>query len=97
MEKEKVSYLAGLSFISLTAEEEDEFVKQLNDLFAHIEETLDNVNEKEIEITEIALNELKLFHKDKIKKDYTREEMLMNVNKEKKGFILVPKIIKEDN
>ena len=97
MEKDKISYLAKLSFINLTTEEEQEFLKQLNDLFEHIEETLDNVNENEIETKEIIRNKLELFHEDSIKKEFTREEMLMNVNKEKNGYILVPKIIKEDN
>ncbi len=97
MNKKDLNYLAELSYIQLSENESEEFNEQLIELFKHIENALSGFNV--LKITDNRENEqcIELTHNDCCDKSYNKESMLVNVKNERNGFILVPKIIREDN
>ncbi len=97
MNKKDLNHLAELSYIQLSENESEEFNEQLVELFKHIENALSGFNV--LKIIDNRENEqcIKLTHNDCYDESYNKESMLVNVKNERNGFILVPKIIREDN
>lgn len=96
MDKAELKELAQLCYIDLNDEEQSEFSDQLREIFNHIEDTLKNVDPEKIPYQRISLDKLEIYNDDVPCCEYTREDMLVNAKREKNGFILVPKIIRED-
>ena len=97
MKNDELEHLAKLSFINLTDEENIEFEKQLNELIAHIEDTLGKINWENNIAQKIGLNKVELFHDDYVIESNVKDEIFTNIRREKNGFVIVPKIIKEGN
>ncbi len=97
MNKKDLNHLAELSYIQLSESESEEFNEQLIELFKHIENALSGFNVSEKTDNREDEQFIKLIHDDCCDESYSKELMLVNVKNERNGFILVPKIIKEDD
>ncbi len=97
MNKKELNHLAELSYIQLSESESEEFNEQLIELFKHIENALSGFNV--LKSTDNRANEqyIELIHDDCCDESFNKELILVNVKNERNGFILVPKIIREDN
>lgn len=96
MEKEKILLLAKTAFLELKDEQADKYLNELEEIVQSIEKTLDSVNLKNVSQGDYIKKEITLLAEDAVKKDFDRETMMMNSKRQKDGYILVPKLIKED-
>ncbi|MGE3063318.1 MAG: Asp-tRNA(Asn)/Glu-tRNA(Gln) amidotransferase subunit GatC [bacterium] len=96
MEKEKIIMLAKTAFINLTDEQAERFLNELEEIVHSIEKTLDTVNLNEVKEGEYFKKNLNLLQNDSPERAFDRETMMMNAKRQKDGYILVPKLIKED-
>lgn len=96
MEKREILELAKTAFISLTEEQAEKFLTELEEIVGSIEEALDSVNLKDVKEGEYSKKFIDLFAEDSPENHFDRESMMMNAKRQKDGFILVPKLIKEE-
>lgn len=96
MKKETLEHLAELSYVNLSDEEAEEFKKQLNSIFKHIEKTLQSVSPDKTKEGLYTKDAISIFNDDEVNCPYMKSEMLLNAKREKNGFILVPKVIEEE-
>lgn len=97
MDKIKISDLAKLSFINLTGDETAEFTHQLKEIVESIEATLDRIDLSRVQDGDYYKKSINIMRDDKPESRYLREMMLLNAKTVKDGYILVPKLIKEEN
>jgi len=90
--REQVRYVARLSRIALTDEEEDKFTHQLGDILAYIEK----LNECDVEnvqpISQAAACD-NVFREDEPAESLPQSEALANGPATAKGYFKVPRII----
>jgi aspartyl/glutamyl-tRNA(Asn/Gln) amidotransferase C subunit len=96
MEKDKILLLAKTAFIELTDEQAEKFLIELEEIVGNIKTTLDSVNLKDVHDGDYYKKRLTLLIGDSPERSFDRESMMMNSKRQKDGYILVPKLIKED-
>lgn len=87
-----VEYVARLARLTLSDEEKDEFVVQLNDILTYMDK-LNELDTKEVQPTSHVISVKNVFRADEIRESLSREPSLGNAPETEKGFYKVPKII----
>lgn len=87
-----VEYVARLARLTLSDEEKDEFVVQLNDILTYMDK-LNELDTKEVQPTSHVISVKNVFRVDEIRESLSREPSLGNAPETEKGFYKVPKII----
>ena len=89
---EQVRYVARLSRIELSPEEEQKFTHQLGEILTYVEK----LNECDIEgvqpISQASLA-VNVFREDELKESLPQDEALANAPEKAMGFFKVPRII----
>ncbi|PIP14269.1 MAG: Asp-tRNA(Asn)/Glu-tRNA(Gln) amidotransferase GatCAB subunit C [bacterium (Candidatus Stahlbacteria) CG23_combo_of_CG06-09_8_20_14_all_34_7] len=95
MEKEEILILAKMAFIELTDKHAEKYLSEIEEIVQNIEKTLDSLNLKDVSNGDYFKKYLTLLMNDSSEKSFDRETMMMNSKRQKDGYILVPKLIKE--
>ncbi len=90
--KKDLADVAVLSRLSITAEEEDKYLGQL-DAFLQYVENLEGVDTAEVQPTTYALPMQNVFRADEVKTSLAREAALSNAPLAEDGYFKVPKIL----
>ncbi len=92
--KEQVKHVAALAHISITEQEEDMYLTQLNDILNEIKKIEDvNVDNEEIMIS--SDNQINRYKEDVEGVMDKRDELLKNSKLRKGDFIVVPKVLND--
>ncbi|HDN84540.1 MAG TPA: Asp-tRNA(Asn)/Glu-tRNA(Gln) amidotransferase subunit GatC [Candidatus Aerophobetes bacterium] len=89
---EQVRYIAHLSRLELTPEEEEKFTRQLGDILSYVEK-LREVDTTNIPPTSHVLPLKNVFREDKLSFSLSPDEALSNAPDRKDNLFKVPKII----
>ena len=89
---EQVRYIAHLSRLELTPEEEEKFTRQLGDILSYVEK-LREVDTTNIPPTSHVLPLKNVFREDKLSFSLSPNEALSNAPDRKDNLFKVPKII----
>jgi aspartyl-tRNA(Asn)/glutamyl-tRNA(Gln) amidotransferase subunit C len=92
IDKEQVRHVAQLARLKLSAEEEEKFTGQLGAILGYIEQ-LNSVDTAAIAPTSVVVSGHDALREDTPQPSLTKEQVLQNAPKAKKGFFAVPKII----
>ncbi len=84
--------VARLARLELSAEEKDEFSKQLSGIIEYVEK-INQLDTSAVEAADHIVEVSNVFRKDTVKKSFERHELEMNAPDFKEGYIVVPKII----
>ncbi len=87
-----VKKVASLARIEVKVNEEEELVKELNNILGWVDE-LKKVNTDDIQPMLSVFNESMLMRKDNSKSNYKSKEILKNSPKSISGFFVVPKVV----
>ncbi len=90
--KEDVKYIASLSRLSLTEEETETFVSQLNKIIEYVEQ-LNSLDTKDIEPTSHVIPLNNIMRDDTISESLNIKDALKNAPDPTEKFYRVPKII----
>ena len=92
--KEQVKHVADLAHISITEQEEDMYLTQLNDILNEIKKIEDvNVDDEEIMIS--SVDKTNCYKEDVPGVMDKRDEILKNSKLRKGDFIVVPKVLND--
>ena len=84
-------HVAKLARLELTAEEQENYTKQLGSILSYVEK-LNEVDTTGVEPMAHSVKISNVMREDVVVQDFTREEMLKNAPCEEDGFFKVPKI-----
>lgn len=88
---EEIMHLASLSALEFSEEEAKEFSKEFNNILKFVDKIASAKLEKDdIFASAVLISELR---EDEVKESYTREEILKNAPKQRKGYFVVPKVV----
>lgn len=88
---EEIMHLASLSALEFSKEEAKEFSKEFNNILKFVDKIANAKLEKDdIFASAVLISELR---EDEVKESYTREEILKNAPKQRKGYFVVPKVV----
>lgn len=87
-----VHYIAGLSRIHVSEQEEERFAKNMEDILGYIKK-LEEVDVSNVPPTSHVLNLENVYREDKAAKPLTQEEALSVSQHKHNGFFQVPKVI----
>ena len=90
---DQVKYIAHLSRLKLTSEEEKKFTRQLAKILSYVNK-LREVNTKNVPPTFHVLPVKNVFREDKLRPSLSQKEALSTTPKHKYNQIQVPRIIK---
>lgn len=90
--KEIVHYIANLSKLKLTTEEEEKFTSELNKILEYMDK-LNSLNTENVEPLSYPISGENVFREDKPVKSIDREKALMNAPQRTEEFFKVPKIL----
>lgn len=92
--KEQVKHVADLAHISITEQEEDMYLTQLNDILNEIKK-IEEVNVDDEEIMISSVDKINCYKNDEPGVMDKREELLKNSKLRKGDFIVVPKVLND--
>ena len=92
IKKDTINYIARLGRISLSADEEALFTRQLQDILMYVEK-LKTLDTESVEPMSHALSMGNVFREDRIKQSLPTSKTLQNAPEQSKGFFQVPKVI----
>lgn len=92
--KQDVENVAVLSRLSIPAAEIAEYVEELGDFLAYVE-NLQTVDTEKIEPTTYALPMQNVFREDVVKPSLEREAALANAPLQEEGYFKVPRVLEE--
>jgi aspartyl-tRNA(Asn)/glutamyl-tRNA(Gln) amidotransferase subunit C len=92
IDREQVRYIAHLSRLKLTEEEEEKFTRQLREILAYVDK-LKELDTTSVPPTSHVLPLNNIFREDKKGNSLSPEEALANAPRHKYGHFQVPKII----
>ncbi|MCF6157412.1 MAG: Asp-tRNA(Asn)/Glu-tRNA(Gln) amidotransferase subunit GatC [wastewater metagenome] len=92
MDKKLIEYVASLSRLELTRDEEEMFMNQLTDILSYIEK-LRKLNTEDVKPMAYPLNKSNVFREDKLCPSTSKEEILANAPAKIDAFFKVPKVI----
>ena len=88
---EEIMHLASLSALEFSEKEAKEFSKEFNNILKFVDKIASAKLEKDdIFTSAVLISELR---EDDVKESYTREEILTNAPKQRKGYFVVPKVV----
>lgn len=88
---EEIMHLASLSALEFSEKEAKEFSKEFNNILKFVDKIASAKLEKDdIFASAVLISELR---EDDVKESYTREEILTNAPKQRKGYFVVPKVV----
>lgn len=88
---EEIMHLASLSALEFSEKEAKEFSKEFNNILKFVDKIASAKLEKDdIFASAVLISELR---EDEVKESYTREEILTNAPKQRKGYFVVPKVV----
>ena len=92
--KEQVKHVADLAHISITEQEEEMYLTQLNDILNEIKK-IEEVNVDDEEIMISSVDKINCYKDDEPGVMDKREELLKNSKLRKGDFIVVPKVLND--
>jgi len=92
VDKETVKYIAKLSKLKLSEEEEQKFTLELNTILGYMEK-LNSIDTSDVEPLSYPIDGMNVFREDEIKKSVERDEVLKNAPSKTDEYFKVPKIL----
>ena len=90
--KETVRQVAELSRLNLTAEEEEQFVQDMNTIVSYVNK-LNDLSTEGIKPMECVRQINNVFREDEVKESLSREKILANAYSTEDGCFKVPRIV----
>ncbi len=92
IDREQVRYIAHLSRLKLTREEEEKFTRQLREILAYVDK-LKELDTSNVPPTSHVFPLNNIFREDKRESSLSLEEALANAPRHKYGHFQVPRVI----
>ena len=93
--KEDLATVAHLSRLSIATDEEENYMKDLNDIVAYVDK-LSDLPTDDVMPTTYALSVENVFRDDEPRPSLSREEALQNAPEEENGYFKVPRVLAEE-
>lgn len=90
IDNETIKYIANLSMIGISKEEEEKYSKDLEQILTYAE-ILDNLDTSKAAEFKNPLSDSNRFREDEIKESFDRNSILSNASDKEAGMIKVPK------
>lgn len=92
IDNDTIKYIANLAMIELSAEEEQKYSKDLEQILTYAE-ILDNMDTSKALDFKNPINSYNKFRKDEIKDTLDRELLISNASETEYGMFKVPKVL----
>lgn len=92
--KEDLQNVAVLSRLSISAEQEEKYLGQLDEFLTYVE-NLAAIDTENVEPTTYALPMQNVFREDEVKESLDRDEALLNAPLKEDGYFKVPKVLED--